>query len=65
MERSLKFLIDWVGWDEKKKDGIRARFASGGKMEFNDLEELMKEIQDVVNKGEDNGGTAGNEKGKQ
>jgi len=65
MERSLKFLIDWVGWDEHKKDGIRARFASGGKMEFNDLEKLMEEIQDVANKGEEeNGGKESSQQGK-
>jgi SpoVK/Ycf46/Vps4 family AAA+-type ATPase len=28
MAEQLKFILDWVEWDEDKKDGKRARFAS-------------------------------------
>jgi AAA+ superfamily predicted ATPase len=28
MAEQLQFLLNWVGWDEDKNDGIRARFAS-------------------------------------
>jgi len=27
-EEDLKFLYEWVGWDEEKEDGVRARFSS-------------------------------------
>lgn len=27
-EDEINYLYDWVGWDEEKKDGIRARYAS-------------------------------------
>jgi hypothetical protein len=27
MAEQLKYLLDWVGWDPIKKDGIRARFS--------------------------------------
>jgi len=28
MAEQLKYLLEWVGWDDEKKDGIRARYAS-------------------------------------
>lgn len=28
MGEQLKFMLKWVGWDEEKQDGVRARFAS-------------------------------------
>jgi hypothetical protein len=28
MGEQLKYMLKWVGWDEEKQDGVRARFAS-------------------------------------
>jgi SpoVK/Ycf46/Vps4 family AAA+-type ATPase len=41
MDKVLEYLINWVGYDESKKDGIRARFASGGEKEWNNLKEFL------------------------
>jgi len=30
-EEDLKYLYNWVGWDEEKEDGVRARFASSAR----------------------------------
>lgn len=55
MAEQLKALLQWVGWDEDKKDGLRARFASPSE-EFdigrvhNEIDEMLKGIE---NKGPD------------
>lgn len=42
MQHQLQYLIKWVGYDEKTKDGIRARFAN------NEMDEYDKLFQDVL-----------------
>lgn len=50
MAEQLKYLIDWVGWDEDKQDGIRARYANPtGKNEVDrvnaEIENMLKDIE--------------------
>lgn len=42
MQHQLQYLIKWVGYDEKTKDGIRARFAN------NEMDEYDKLFQEVL-----------------
>jgi SpoVK/Ycf46/Vps4 family AAA+-type ATPase len=42
MKEELDYLVQWVGWDENKKDGIRANYAS--EREDDDIDSLFKEI---------------------
>ena len=50
MAEQLKALLKWVGWDDVKKDGIRARFASPsetfdiGRVR-NQVNEILKDIE--------------------
>ena len=50
MAEQLNYLLKWVGWDEEKKDGIRARFASvadtfnWGEVK-NQIEDIIKEVE--------------------
>jgi len=46
MAEQLKSLLAWVGWDEKKKDGIRARYASTA--ESIDIGRVNNEINDIL-----------------
>jgi len=45
MAEQLDFLLKWVGWDDVKKDGIRARFAS----HIEDMTD-MNRIKDQIDK---------------
>lgn len=50
MAEQLKYLLKWVGWDDEKKDGIRARFASiadsfdWGKVR-SEIDDILKEVE--------------------
>lgn len=46
MAEQLKYLLKWVGWDDVKKDGIRARFASPS--ESLDLGRVHSEINEIL-----------------
>jgi SpoVK/Ycf46/Vps4 family AAA+-type ATPase len=41
MQEELDYLVQWVGWDEDKKDGIRANYASERE---DDIDRLFTEI---------------------
>lgn len=41
MEKQLSYLIKWVGYDEEKRDGVRARFANN---EVDDIDALFMEV---------------------
>lgn len=41
MQEDLDYLVQWVGWDEEKKDGIRANYASERE---DDIDALFNEI---------------------
>jgi AAA+ superfamily predicted ATPase len=50
MSEQLQYLLDWVGWNEDKNDGIRARFASvpdnlDMKRVKSEIESLCKNIE--------------------
>jgi AAA+ superfamily predicted ATPase len=51
MAEQLKYLLEWVGWDEDKKDGIRARFASSFEDRARVQDEIEKMLKDVESKG--------------
>lgn len=46
MAEQLNYLLKWVGWDDEKKDGIRARFASVTDS-FN-WGEVRSQIDDII-----------------
>lgn len=46
MAEQLKYLLKWVGWDEEKKDGTRARFASI--IDSFDMGKVCSEIDDIL-----------------
>jgi SpoVK/Ycf46/Vps4 family AAA+-type ATPase len=46
-EKDIKYLYDWVGWDDKKKDGVAARFASEYKSQLVFDSEKSKKIIDI------------------
>jgi ATPases of the AAA+ class len=46
MAEQLKYLLDWVGWDEEKKDGIRARFAHP--VEGDNINRVQDEIAKLI-----------------
>jgi hypothetical protein len=41
MQEDLDYLVQWVGWDDEKKDGIRANYASERE---DDIDALFNEI---------------------
>ncbi|MDD5650022.1 MAG: AAA family ATPase [Candidatus Nanoarchaeia archaeon] len=41
MQEDLDYLVQWVGWDDEKKDGIRANYASDRE---DDIDALFNEI---------------------
>jgi len=41
MQNELDYLVQWVGWDDKKKDGVRANYASSRE---DDIDQLFAEI---------------------
>jgi AAA+ superfamily predicted ATPase len=50
MAEQLKALLKWVGWDDIKKDGIRARFASPSESldigrVHNEIDEILKNVE--------------------
>jgi hypothetical protein len=50
MSEQLQYLLEWVGWNEDKNDGIRARFASvpdnlDMKRVKSEIESLCKNIE--------------------
>ena len=50
MAEQLNFLINWVGWDTERKDGVRARFAhpseEGNMIRIKDeINDLIKEVE--------------------
>lgn len=53
MREDLEYLVQWVGWDEEKKDGIRANYASERE---DDIDELFNEIlsKPIIPKGKNN-----------
>jgi AAA+ superfamily predicted ATPase len=59
MSEQLAYILKWVGWDENKQDGVRARFANipdtGEKERIqNEIEKMLKDVE-----------KDGNSKGKQ
>lgn len=46
MAEQLDYLIKWVGWDDKKHDGLRARFAAP--VEDTDMTRIKDTIEDLV-----------------
>ena len=46
MAEQLQYLLGWVGWDEDKKDGIRARFAHP--VEEGDMDRIQDEIAKLI-----------------
>jgi len=46
MAEQLNYLLQWVGWDEEKRDGIRARFASP--MDTGEKERVQSEIEKML-----------------
>ena len=46
MAEQLKYLLDWVGWDDVKKDGIRARFAHP--VEGDSMNRIQDEIARLI-----------------
>jgi AAA+ superfamily predicted ATPase len=46
MAEQLKFILDWVEWDEEKKDGKRARFAS--KPDSIEIYKIQSEIDSLI-----------------
>lgn len=56
MAEQLKFVLDWVGWDDEKQDGIRARYANP--TEKSDVDRVNSEIEALlkdIEKGSKNG----------
>lgn len=47
MAEQLNYLLKWVGWDEEKQDGLRARFAS--KTESSDMSRIRDQIDKLIN----------------
>jgi len=50
MAEQLKYLLKWVGWDDIKKDGIRARFASPSETldigrVHDEIDEILKDVE--------------------
>jgi len=58
MRDQIELLVKWVGWDEEKKNGIRAIYANK-KEEGDDIDQMMKEILSNVDENKD--GDKGNE----
>ena len=46
MAEQLKYLLEWVGWDEDKRDGIRARYANV--TETLDMGKIKSEIDTII-----------------
>lgn len=46
MAEQLKFVMDWVGWDDNKQDGIRARYANP--TEKGEVDRVNAEIEDML-----------------
>jgi len=46
MAEQLKYLFDWVGWDEEKGDGLRARYSSPP--DVLDIKRVKNEIDDIL-----------------
>ena len=47
MEDDIKYLIQWVGWDDEKKDGIRANYANV--RDEDESDDINKLLSDVLN----------------
>lgn len=43
MEDQLRYIINWVGFDPKRKDGIRARFANDSTEDMGDYLKILEE----------------------
>jgi SpoVK/Ycf46/Vps4 family AAA+-type ATPase len=61
MEDDIKYLVQWVGWDEDKKDGIRANYANVREEDEKDdinvmLNEVLKSKEDYVKRFHDRSG---------
>ena len=50
MEKQLEYLIKWVGYDEERKDGVRARFANN---EMDEIDVMFKEVLAKVSNQDD------------
>jgi AAA+ superfamily predicted ATPase len=46
MAEQLKYLLDWVGWDPEKKDGVRARFSHPN--DEDNVSRIRDEIADLI-----------------
>jgi len=46
MSEQMHHLLKWVGWDEKKKDGVRAIFA--GSVDEDDIHRIKNEIEKLL-----------------
>jgi SpoVK/Ycf46/Vps4 family AAA+-type ATPase len=54
MENEIKYLIQWVGWDDKKQEGIRANWANKREDVSDDIDNMINEIMSspsVLDKG--------------
>jgi len=46
MAEPMKFILDWVGWDKEKQDGVRARFANP--VENDEIGRVNQEIDSIL-----------------
>lgn len=60
MAEQLDFVLKWVGWDEDKQDGIRARFANP--VESKEISRVQDEIEKLIKDVEDGGPLQNNQK---
>ena len=44
MEDEIKYLVQWVGWDDEKKEGMRANWANK-RDEGDDIDKMLQEIR--------------------
>jgi len=51
MEDEIKYLIQWVGWNNDKKDGVRANYANT--REEDETDDINSLLNDVLNSKED------------
>jgi hypothetical protein len=56
MAEQLQYVLKWVGWDEKKQDGIRARFANP--TETSSVTRVRDQIDSIIKEIEDQSGDA-------
>jgi SpoVK/Ycf46/Vps4 family AAA+-type ATPase len=47
MDEEIKYMIQWVGWDEEKQQGIRASWANKREVIENDIDVLINEVMNA------------------